>query len=130
MLADTLPYGHMSHDDYDDLVFKALADKTRRSLMDLLRKRAHTTGELCDQFETTRFAVMKHLKVLVDANLVLIERRGRERWNLLNPVPLRRIQRRWLRRFDTQAADRMLDLKANLEQKATAPKKTHSRHRA
>lgn len=119
----------MSNTD-DDLVFKALADRTRRQLMDLLRQRAHTTGELCEQFETTRFAVMKHLKVLVDANLVLVERRGRERFNMLNPVPLRRIQRRWLRQFDSDAADRMLDLADELEQKAKKPKKTTSRNRA
>ena len=117
-----LPLGHMStktttaNDDADDLVFKALADRTRRHLMDLLRARAHTTNELCEHFDTSRFAVMKHLKVLVAANLVLIERRGRERFNLLNPVPLQRLQRRWLRRFDQQAADRMLDLKDHLEQ--------------
>ncbi|MFN3244050.1 MAG: ArsR/SmtB family transcription factor [Planctomycetota bacterium] len=113
--------------DDDDLVFKALADATRRAVLDLLRKRPHTTGELCEHFDTTRFSVMKHLKVLVDAGLVVAERRGRERMNHLNPVPLRKIQRRWLRRFDAPAADRMLDLKQQLE---SPRKQTRSRNRA
>ncbi|MCK5940980.1 MAG: helix-turn-helix transcriptional regulator [Planctomycetes bacterium] len=113
--------------DRDDPVFKALADRTRRELLDRLRRRPHTTGELCDRFDSSRFAVMKHLKVLVDAGLVLVERRGRERLNTLNPVPLRRIQRRWLRRFDVAAADRMLDLEQHL---ASPPQTNRSRDRA
>lgn len=126
--------GHMSrkantNDDTDDLVFKALADRTRRSLMDLLRARAHTTNELCEHFDTSRFAVMKHLKVLVTANLVLVERRGRERFNLLNPVPLQRVQRRWLRHFEQRGADQMLDLKDHLERPRKTIKKT-TRNRA
>ena len=105
----------LSDDERDDLVFKALADRSRRRVMDLLRARPHTTGELCEHFETSRFAVMKHLKVLADAGLVLVERRGRERFNFLNPVPLQRMHRRWLRRFEGAAADRLLDLKDQLE---------------
>ena len=109
------------------LVFEARAGAPRRPVLDLLRRRPHTTGELCEHFDTTRFAVMKHLKVLVDARLVVAERRGRERVNHINPVPLRQIQRRWLRRFDEPAADRMLDLKQQLE---APPKQTKTRNRA
>ena len=72
-------------------MWKALADETRRAILDILRKSPRTTGELAAQFPVTRFAVMKHLRVLVDAGLVLVERKGRKRWNVLNPVPIRRI---------------------------------------
>ena len=99
----------------DDLVFRALGDPTRRALLDLLRNGPCTTGELADQFDVTRFAVMKHLQVLVDAGLVLVERRGRERINTINAVPIQQIYRRWIRRFEGGAADRLLDLKDHVE---------------
>jgi DNA-binding transcriptional ArsR family regulator len=112
----------------DDLVFRALADASRRRILDLLRDRAHTTGELCAGFDTTRFAVMKHLQVLVDANLVLVERRGRERFNVLNPVPIQRLHQRWIRHFEGTAADRLLALKDQLER--PTPSTKARRHRA
>ena len=96
-------------------MWKALADPTRRRILDLLRKRPRTTGELATEFETTRFAVMKHLKVLALAELVLVERRGRERWNHLNPVPIQRIHRRWIRPFEEEPANALLRLKARAE---------------
>ena len=96
-------------------MWRALADPTRRRILDLLRKRPRTTGELVTEFETTRFAVMKHLKVLALAELVLVERRGRERWNHLNPVPIQRIHRRWMRPFEEEPADALLRLKARAE---------------
>lgn len=77
-------------------MFKALADPTRRRLLDLLKAGPQTTGALCGRFRLSRFAVMKHLGVLERAGLVSVEPRGRERWNHLNPVPLRAVQRRWL----------------------------------
>lgn len=98
-----------------DAVWKALADPTRRRILDLLRARPRTTGELADSFETTRFAVMKHLAVLVDAGLVVVARRGRERWNHLNPVPIRELYRRWIRPFDAPAADALLRIKKAAE---------------
>ncbi len=116
----------MSEHD-DDLVFKALADATRRRLLDLLRDGPRTTGELCEPFAVTRFAIMKHLLALVTAGLVLVQRRGRERINTLNPVPIRRIQRRWLRQFEADAADRLLDLARHLERPATSTRKKASR---
>lgn len=98
----------------DDRCWKALADPSRRRILDLLRERPRSTGELADAFEFTRFAAMKHLKVLHEAGLVLYERRGRTRINRLNPVPIRRIHRRWIRPFETAASDRMLRLERHL----------------
>lgn len=94
-----------------DLVFKALADASRRRILDLLRKRPMTTGELTGHFEFSRFGVMSHLKVLREAKLVLVCRRGRERWNCLNPVPIRTIYRRWIRPFEEAGSDAMLRIK-------------------
>jgi len=74
-----------------DPVWKALADPTRRRILDLLRDRPRTTGDLCAAFPLTRFAVMKHLSVLKGAGLLTVRREGRERWNHLNAVPLRRM---------------------------------------
>ena len=94
----------------DEAVWKALADATRRTILDALRRGPRTTGDLCDLFEMTRFGVMKHLRLLEEAGLVLVERKGRERWNHLNPVPIREIYRRWIRPFEEEPADRMLRL--------------------
>lgn len=99
-----------------EAVWKALSDPTRRAILDLLRDSPKTTGELADGFDVTRFAVMKHLQVLVDAGLVFVRRRGRERWNHLNAVPIRQIARRWTTPFEAHAADRLLRLKAAAEQ--------------
>jgi DNA-binding transcriptional ArsR family regulator len=99
----------------DDAVWLALNDASRRRILDLLRKRPMTTGELCEYFEFSRFAVMKHLKVLVDGALVLVERQGRERINHLNPLPLQAIYRRWIKPFEKIPADRMLRIKALVE---------------
>ncbi|MDA1195120.1 MAG: metalloregulator ArsR/SmtB family transcription factor [Planctomycetota bacterium] len=92
----------------DDAVFKALADPTRRAVLDLLRAKARTTGDLAGRFPISRFGMMKHLGVLVEAGLVLVERRGRERFNHLNPVPIRVLARRWIRPFEEDAVDRLL----------------------
>ncbi|MEM7244935.1 MAG: metalloregulator ArsR/SmtB family transcription factor [Acidobacteriota bacterium] len=105
----------MKERDEDDAVWKALADPTRRQLLDLLRESPMTTGTLAERFDTTRFAVMKHLKVLVAAGLVLVERRGRERWNVLNPVPIQQVYRRWIRPFEAETADGLLKLKRCVE---------------
>ncbi|MCY2961026.1 MAG: metalloregulator ArsR/SmtB family transcription factor [Planctomycetota bacterium] len=96
-------------------VWRALADPTRRRILDLLRAEPRTTGDLAARFDMTRFAVMKHLEVLVDAGLVLVERRGRERWNHLNPVPIRELYRRWIRPFDAAPADALLRIKKAAE---------------
>jgi DNA-binding transcriptional ArsR family regulator len=79
-------------------VFKALADGTRRQLLDVLAAGPRTTGELCERHpEMTRYGVMAHLKVLEQAGLVLVVRDGRLRYNHLNPVPIRQIYERWVR---------------------------------
>ena len=95
----------------DDLVWRALGDPSRRLILDRLRERPHSTGELCGYFDSTRFAVMKHLKVLEGAGLVLVERRGRQRFNHINPVPIQQIYRRWIRPFEALPADRLLRIK-------------------
>ncbi|MEM7305070.1 MAG: metalloregulator ArsR/SmtB family transcription factor [Planctomycetota bacterium] len=94
-----------------DRVWKALADPTRRGILDLLRVEPLTTGRLAARFDMTRFGVMKHLRVLAEAGLVLVEQRGRERWNHLNPVPIREIYRRWIRPFEEEDADRLLRIR-------------------
>lgn len=92
-----------------------MADPARRRILDLLRQRPHQTGELVAFFEVSRFMVMKHLKVLVSAGLVLVERIGRVRWNHLNAAPIQEIYRRWIQPFDVAPADALLRLKAFAE---------------
>lgn len=91
-----------------DAVWNALADASRRKLLDLLRKKSMTTNQLCEFFEFSRFAVMKHLTCLEKAGLIVVERRGRERINHLNPMPLQTMYRRWIRPFEQLPADRLL----------------------
>lgn len=86
-------------------------------MLDLLRHQPMTTNQLCEHFSFSRFAVMKHLKVLHKAELVLIERKGRARINHLNPVPLQAIVRRWLLPFEQLPADRLLRIKQLAETK-------------
>jgi len=78
-----------------DQVWRAVASPTRRRLIELLRDGPRTTGELSEAFRTTRFATMKHLAVLERAGIVTVRRQGRERWNILNPAPLRETEGRW-----------------------------------
>ncbi len=91
-------------------VFKALADPTRRAILDRLRHGPVTTGGLVEPFDMSRYGVMKHLKVLEEAGLVVVRREGRERFNHLNAVPLRRVYERWVRRFAGQDAAGLLAL--------------------
>lgn len=100
----------------NDAVWRALADPTRRRLLDLLRDGPRTTGDLAAAFpDVTRYAVMKHLGVLTDAGLVAVRRRGRERWNHVNPVPLRQVYERWLAPYAERAAVTALRLKDYVE---------------
>lgn len=91
-------------------VWKALKDPSRRRILDLLKARPRTTGELANAFPVSRFAVMKHLKVLTGAGLVLVRREGRERWNHLNAVPIQRIYERWISPFQAHWAAAILRL--------------------
>ena len=102
----------------DNHVWLALSDASRRHILDLLRDRSMITNEICEHFAISRFAIMKHLKVLVGSGLVTVERRGRERINHLNPVPLQTMYRRWIRPFDQIPADRLLRLKKIAEKGA------------
>jgi DNA-binding transcriptional ArsR family regulator len=101
----------------DDLVFKALADPTRRLLLDLLFTHdGRTLSELEAEIDMSRFGVMKHLKLLEEAGLVVSRKVGRERHHHLNPVPIRQIHDRWIDKFTEHHASALLDLKAELEQ--------------
>jgi DNA-binding transcriptional ArsR family regulator len=101
-----------------DLVFKALADPTRRALLDALRDGPRTTGDLSRMHpEMSRFGVMSHLKQLEDAGLILVERVGRTRWNHLNPVPFREVVARWVHPIAEAPADELIRLRAVAEQR-------------
>ena len=99
-----------------DPVFKALADESRRGLLDRLRARnGQTLGELCERQSMTRQAVSKHLAILEDANLVATVKRGREKLHYLNPVPIHEIADRWIGKFERSRLDALGDLKKALE---------------
>lgn len=100
----------------DDAVFHALADASRRTLLDRLhRKSGQTLGELCKGLDMTRQAVMKHLAVLEAANLVSWKREGREKLHFINPVPINDIAERWIRKFQRRQLSALSALKAKLE---------------
>ncbi len=99
-----------------DEVFKALADPTRRGLLDSLYERdGQTQKELEQGLDMTRFGVMKHLKVLEEAGLVVTRKRGREKLHFLNPVPIRLIHDRWVSKFSEPWAAGLSELKQDLE---------------
>ena len=101
----------------DDRVFKALADPTRRFLLDLLFAHdGRTLTELESQVEMTRYGVMKHLRVLEEANLVVTRRQGREKLHFLNPVPIRLIHDRWIDKYTERYVSALSDLKTELEE--------------
>ncbi|HTF51029.1 MAG TPA: metalloregulator ArsR/SmtB family transcription factor [Pseudonocardia sp.] len=100
-----------------DLVFRALADPTRRSLLDeLFRQDGQTLSQLEERFEMTRFGVSKHLKLLEEAGLVVVKRRGREKLHFLNAVPIRLVHDRWVSKYAEPWAAGLSDLKTSLEQ--------------
>jgi DNA-binding transcriptional ArsR family regulator len=101
----------------DDRVFKALADPTRRFLLDRLFKRdGRTLTELESELAMTRFGVMKHLRVLEDAGLVVTRKVGREKLHYLNAVPIRLIHDRWIDKFTERRVSALTDLKRQLEE--------------
>jgi DNA-binding transcriptional ArsR family regulator len=103
----------------DDSVFKAVADPTRRFLLDLLFKRdGRTLTELESELAMTRFGVMKHLRVLERAGVVVTRRSGREKLHFLNPVPIRMIHDRWIDKYAERRVSALLELKTELEAKA------------
>ena len=103
----------------DDKVFKALADPTRRLLLDrLFETNGQTLGELCAGLDMSRQAVTKHLVVLEEANLVAVVWKGREKLHHLNPVPIHDIARRWIGKFEAGPLRALSDLKDKLEEES------------
>ena len=109
-----------------EYVWKALADETRRAILDMLAERPLTTGEIVSRFEESfcRTGVMKHLQILVDANLVVIRREGRKRWNYLNPVPIQRVCDRWVSKHVKRMASSLSRLKDLVEEREINRKKS------
>ena len=118
-----LLYSNMSA-DHLDAVFRALADPTRRKLLDYIKRKPQTTGELVAQFDRIgRCAVMKHLGILHDAGLVLYRREGRYRINYLNPVPIRKIYQRWMSPYVESLSAGLINLKQHVESHRKGKKK-------
>jgi len=102
-----------------DLVFKALADASRRELLDRLRAdNGQTLNELCTRLDMTRQAVSKHLGILEEANLIATVKQGREKLHYLNPVPIHDIAERWIGKFERQRLQALSELKKGLEEKS------------
>ena len=110
----------MSTDDKDDALFKALGHRARRQILDALKSGPRTTGMLCDLLrEFDRCTVMQHLRVLEDAALVVVERRGRERWNHLDALPIHAIHERWIGPYAAYAASMLSRLKRTSERQGS-----------
>jgi DNA-binding transcriptional ArsR family regulator len=106
-------------DDVDDRVFKVLADPTRRFLLDRLFERdGRTLTELEPELAMTRFGVMKHLRVLEEANLVVTHKSGREKLHFLNPIPIRLIHNRWIDKYTERQVSALAYLKTELAKDA------------
>ena len=116
-MSNVTSYGDRTEiSEQQDKVFRALASHHRRAILDVLRDLPLTTGALCGQFpELDRCTVMQHLKVLEAADLIIVERRGRERWNHLNPLPIHAIHERWIGPHAEQAVALLSKLKHDLE---------------
>src|SRR5689334_6794333 len=100
----------------DDAVFRALADASRRRLLDRLHaKNGQTLGELCQGLAMTRQAVAKHLAILEEANLVSTQRQGREKLHFINPVPINEIAERWISKFERPRLSALSELKQSIE---------------
>lgn len=107
----------MSSQHKEDLVFKALAHRRRREILDKLKDNPLTTGSLCDCFEDMdRCTVMLHLKVLAEAQLIIIKRDGRERWNYLNALPIKRLSDRWISTYAHHAVAMLDQLDADVSE--------------
>ncbi|MES2070047.1 MAG: helix-turn-helix domain-containing protein [Pseudomonadota bacterium] len=101
-----------------DKVFKALADPSRRKLLDLLHaKNGQTLSELCGELDMARQSVTQHLGLLEDANLISVQRQGREKLHYFNPVPIHQIYERWIRKFEMERLEALHQLKTKLERK-------------
>jgi DNA-binding transcriptional ArsR family regulator len=107
----------MSSTNKEGVVYKALADPKRRKILDLLKGERRTTGYLCNQFKKKldRCTVMQHLRVLERAELVIVKREGRLRWNYLNVVPIRKIYNRWISQYASPSVELLTRLQSDLE---------------
>ena len=115
--ADARP-GEGARADEMDAVWRALANPVRRHMLDLLAEGPLTTGDLAERFDDlSRFAVMQHLKVLEEADLVVPVRDGRKRYNYLNPVPIQQVYDRWVSRYMQPWTDALTSLKRELEER-------------
>jgi DNA-binding transcriptional ArsR family regulator len=107
---------NMSRGDKHDAIFKALADARRRKILDLLKNKPKTTGEMCEHFpELDRCTVMQHLDVLEKAELIIVKREGRFRWNYINPLPIKEIFDRWISRYTVVAISLLNRMKKEIE---------------
>jgi DNA-binding transcriptional ArsR family regulator len=99
-----------------DLIFKALGDSRRREILDLLKERGRTTGELIERFkQLDRCTVMQHLRVLEKAELIVVKREGRLRWNYINPLPIKELHDRWIGSYADGAVDLLARMKREIE---------------
>ena len=114
------PFGVMNKkaQESNDVIWKALADGTRREILDILAERPQTTGELVAKFDhLCRTNVMKHIEILVKANLIIVRREGRSRWNYLNPAPIQSVCDRWVSKHVKKMASAMSRLKKHVEER-------------
>ena len=108
---------NMSSEANQDRVFKALSAGVRRALLDALKDAPQTTGALCERFRPLdRCTVMQHLKVLEGADLIIVQRKGRERWNHLNPLPIKQVHDRWIGPHAARAVEVLARMKNDLEE--------------
>jgi DNA-binding transcriptional ArsR family regulator/uncharacterized protein YndB with AHSA1/START domain len=115
MHGDVVPLTRGGLEEDAGLLWRALADPTRRRILDLLRERPRVTGEIAGQFPVSRIAVMRHLEVLSEAGLAVSRKRGRQRWHYLNTVPLQKLHRRWADPAAAGFASALLRLQDNVE---------------
>jgi DNA-binding transcriptional ArsR family regulator/uncharacterized protein YndB with AHSA1/START domain len=115
MRGDAVPLARGELEEDTGLLWRALADPTRRRILDLLRERPRVTGEIAAQFPMSRIAVMRHLEVLSEAGLVTSRKRGRQRWHYLNAVPLQKLHRRWAEPAAAGFASALLRLQDTVE---------------
>ncbi|OLD56614.1 transcriptional regulator [archaeon 13_1_40CM_2_52_13] len=106
----------MQREDKYDLIFKALGDTRRREILDLLKVRGRTTGEVCEHFkQLDRCTVMQHLRALEKADLLIVRRDGRLRWNYINPLPIKELHDRWISSYADSAVDLLARMKRKIE---------------
>jgi len=115
MRGEVVPLARGGLEEDTALLWRALADPTRRRILDLLRERPRVTGEIAGQFPVSRIAVMRHLEVLSEAGLAVSRKRGRQRWHYLNTVPLQKLHRRWADPSAAGFASALLRLQENVE---------------